>query len=99
MSSLAICNVQNVDIELTSKEVPILDGSAKEWVEDADNEYVNEKYAGAKDSTSFLAADHAGEVIKDLIDRKFNSTSVYDYFKVINNLDEFKEYFEQIKRV
>jgi len=33
MASLAICNVKNALIELDGKEVPILDGSAKEWVE------------------------------------------------------------------
>ena len=43
MASLAICNVQNVDIELTSKEVPILDGSAKEWVEAIKNSDLPEK--------------------------------------------------------
>lgn len=39
------------------------------------------------------------EMIDDLIERKFNSTSVYNYFKVVNNLDEFKKYFNEIKRV
>ena len=33
MASLAFCNVKNALIELDGKEVPILDGSAKEWVE------------------------------------------------------------------
>ncbi|MCR4880495.1 MAG: UDP-3-O-acyl-N-acetylglucosamine deacetylase [bacterium] len=33
MASLAFCNVENALIELVGKEVPILDGSAKEWVE------------------------------------------------------------------
>lgn len=33
MASLAICNVKNALIELDGKEVPILDGSAKNWVE------------------------------------------------------------------
>ena len=33
MASLAFCNVENALIELDGKEVPILDGSAKQWVE------------------------------------------------------------------
>ena len=33
MASLAFCNVKNALIELDGKEVPILDGSAKLWVE------------------------------------------------------------------
>lgn len=33
MASLAICNIKNALIELDGKEVPILDGSAKGWVE------------------------------------------------------------------
>ena len=33
MASLAFCNVKNALIELDGKEVPILDGSAKQWVE------------------------------------------------------------------
>lgn len=33
MASLAFCNVENALIEIDGKEVPILDGSAKEWVE------------------------------------------------------------------
>ena len=38
-------------------------------------------------------------LIDNLIKEKFNSNSIYNYFKVINNLSEFKEYFEQRKRV
>lgn len=38
MASLAICNVKNALIELDGKEVPILDGSAKCWVEAMQNE-------------------------------------------------------------
>lgn len=34
MASLAFCNVENALIELDGKEVPILDGSAKAWVEE-----------------------------------------------------------------
>lgn len=33
MASLAFCNIENALIELEGKEVPILDGSAKNWVE------------------------------------------------------------------
>ena len=33
MAALAFCNVKNALIELDGKEVPILDGSAKQWVE------------------------------------------------------------------
>ena len=33
MASLAFCNVENALIELDGKEVPIMDGSAKAWVE------------------------------------------------------------------
>ncbi len=43
MAALAICNVNNVDIELSSKEVPILDGSAKEWVEAIKNSNLAEQ--------------------------------------------------------
>ena len=31
-------------------------------------------------------------LIKDLIERKFNDESIYNYFKVANNVDEFKKY-------
>ena len=33
MAALAICNIDSLKIELTEKEMPILDGSSKEWVE------------------------------------------------------------------
>lgn len=38
-------------------------------------------------------------LIDELIQKKFNSDSIYNYFKIINNLSEFEEYFEQRKRV
>ena len=38
MASLAFCNVKNALIELEGKEVPILDGSAKQWVEEMKKE-------------------------------------------------------------
>ena len=38
------------------------------------------------------------ELLDDLVDRNFNSESVYKYFKMINSLDEFKDYFNQIKK-
>ena len=41
MASLAFCNVKNALIELDGKEVPILDGSAKLWVETMKKEGLN----------------------------------------------------------
>ena len=35
-------------------------------------------------------------LIKDLISKNFNSTSIYDYFKVANNLDELKTILESL---
>ena len=37
MASLAFCNVKNALIKLDGQEVPILDGSAKQWVETINN--------------------------------------------------------------
>jgi hypothetical protein len=37
-------------------------------------------------------------LINDLVERKFNSDSIYNYFISINNLDEFKEYFNKINK-
>ncbi|MCQ2957322.1 MAG: UDP-3-O-acyl-N-acetylglucosamine deacetylase [Candidatus Gastranaerophilales bacterium] len=42
MASLAFCNVKNALIELDGKEVPILDGSAKQWVEEIKKEGLND---------------------------------------------------------
>ena len=38
MAALAFCNIKNALIELDGKEVPILDGSAKPWVDAMNNE-------------------------------------------------------------
>ena len=38
-------------------------------------------------------------LFKDLEERKFNSSSIYNYFKVIDNLEDFKKYFEENFRV
>ncbi len=43
MASLAFCNVENALIELDGKEVPILDGSAKGWVEEMKKEGIANK--------------------------------------------------------
>ena len=37
-------------------------------------------------------------LIDDLVKRKFNSSSIYDYFKVIKSYKEFVEYFENIDK-
>ena len=37
------------------------------------------------------------EVIDDLIERNFNSNSIYDYLHIVNNLDEFKELYNSLK--
>jgi len=37
------------------------------------------------------------EVIDDLIERNFNSSSIYDYLHIVNNLDEFKELYNSLK--
>ena len=36
-------------------------------------------------------------LIDDLVERKFNKPEIKDYFKVANNLEEFKTIYEQIK--
>ena len=41
--------------------------------------------------------DLALSLIDDLIDRKFNSQDIYNYFEVVNSFDEFKKIFENIK--
>lgn len=38
-------------------------------------------------------------LLDDLIKRKFNENSIYNYFVVVNNLDEFKKVFEQYRKV
>jgi len=43
MASLAFCNIKNALIELDGKEVPILDGSAKQWVEAMEKEGMADK--------------------------------------------------------
>lgn len=35
-------------------------------------------------------------LIKDMVLRKFNNESIYDYFVVANNLEEFKEIFKKL---
>lgn len=37
------------------------------------------------------------ELLQDLVNRNFNSKSVFEYFKVVNNLEEFKEAYKNIK--
>ena len=37
------------------------------------------------------------ELIEDLIVNKFNNNSIYDYFHVAYNLDEFKTMYEKLK--
>ncbi len=37
------------------------------------------------------------EVIKDFVNKKFNDESIYDYFKVANNLEEFKSILKENK--
>lgn len=37
------------------------------------------------------------ELIEDLIVRKFNSNSIYDYLHIAHNLDEFKTMYEKLK--
>ena len=37
------------------------------------------------------------DLINDMIDKGFNKQTIYDYFKIVNNFDEFKTYFEEIK--
>lgn len=41
--------------------------------------------------------DSTIKLIDDLVKRNFNSASIYDYFKVINTFEEFKEFFENFK--
>ena len=41
--------------------------------------------------------DSTIQLINDLVERKFNNDSIFNYFKVINSLDEFKEYFNNLK--
>ena len=38
-------------------------------------------------------------LIEDLVSKNFNSNSIYNYFKVINSLEEFDEYFSSKKHV
>lgn len=41
--------------------------------------------------------DKVISLIDDLVERKFNKPEIKDYFKVANNLEEFKTIYEQIK--
>lgn len=43
MASLAFCNIKNALIEVEGKEIPILDGSAKQWVEKMQAASMNEQ--------------------------------------------------------
>lgn len=40
--------------------------------------------------------DSTIELIKDLISRNFNRDTIFDYFKIVNSFDEFKEYFNTL---
>lgn len=39
--------------------------------------------------------DSTLELIKDLVNRKFNNDSIYNYFKVANNVEEFKNILKE----
>ncbi len=39
--------------------------------------------------------DSTLDLIKDLVDRKFNNDSIYNYFKVANNIQEFKNILKE----
>lgn len=38
------------------------------------------------------------DLINDLIKRNFNSSSIFDYFVVVNNLEEFKVFFDKFAK-
>ena len=40
--------------------------------------------------------DSTINLINDLIERNFNSKSIYNYFKVVNTFDEFKSIIQEI---
>lgn len=40
--------------------------------------------------------DSTIELIKDLVARKFNSESIFNYFKIANNLEEFKSIIKEL---
>ena len=42
--------------------------------------------------------DSTLKLIDDLVSRNFNSKSIYDYFKVANTFEEFKDMFYDIKK-
>ena len=42
--------------------------------------------------------DSTMELINDLVKRKFNSSSIFDYFVCINNIEEFKQYFYSLNK-
>ena len=43
--------------------------------------------------------DKTLELIDDLVNKKFNSSSIYDYFKVVNNVLELKEIIENYEKI
>ena len=42
--------------------------------------------------------DKTIELINDLVERKFADKSIYNFFKIANNFEEFKEIIENIKK-
>lgn len=43
--------------------------------------------------------DSTLNVIDDLVERNFNNSSIYDFFKVAHNIEEFKTIISNIKRI
>lgn len=39
--------------------------------------------------------DSTLELVKDLVNRNFNNETIYNYFKVANNIDEFKNILKE----
>ena len=42
--------------------------------------------------------DKVIELINDLIDRNFNNSTIFNYFKIANTFDEFKEIINELKK-
>ena len=64
--------------------------------------YVEEIRSNDRDKTliiydEFNHFNKVFELIDDMIERDFNSKSIYDYIKVAHNLDEFKKIYNSLK--
>ena len=87
MASLAFCNVENALIELDGKEVPILDGSAKEWVEAMKKEGIaNQTEIETTEFKNPIVYEDGNTAIALIPSEGFKITYLVDFTQLIKKL-------------